>query len=317
MIRFGKSHIIGFASIQDETFDWDQPGLNVIQAPNGHGKTKFINALVWALFGKTLAGSVITWEHKQPNHYRGTKVDQVFWNGNDEYRVIRCKDYLGDVDGAKGKNRLIVKINGEDPTNVRDKGDYQAVIMEALGYSFELFKNTIVFGQKLQRLISETGPNKKKVLDDAFEVTFIPRAKKLVESEKQKLMLEIETQTGIYNLAKAQIDLKLESLEQAEKAEASFEETKQANINKERESITKLEDKLSQPQFKNLDKEISKLSLQTKREGKLVLSQKTILDKASEKEREANSMDNLVKDNAKLTRENDVLNKSLTNLPKE
>ena len=315
MIHFGHTHIIGFASIKDEVFNWDQKGLNIIQAPNGHGKTKFINALVWVLYGKTLNGSVETWDHLKGDDYNGTKVEQTLWVDGDEYKLIRCKDYSGKVEGATGKNRFILKVNGEYPKKVRDKKDFQSYLIEVIGYSFELFKNTIIFGQKLQRLISETGPNKKKVFDDAFEVTFIPKAKKTVEVKKQKLLLEAEKQKGIYAVLQSQIDSKIEALEQAEQVEISFEENKKENIKKEQEAIDKINKKLNGEDYKDLDERIIKLTLQAKGEKKKVLSQAEVLEKATKKEKENSKMGILVNENSKLTQENDRLIKSLSNLP--
>ena len=113
MIEFREIRIEGFASIKSEVFQWDNPGLNIIQAPNGSGKTKFISALSWVLFGKTLGGSVEPWDFVKDEDYQGTKVEQDLIVGDDELEIIRCKDYRKNVQGAKGKNRLVVLINGE------------------------------------------------------------------------------------------------------------------------------------------------------------------------------------------------------------
>ena len=176
MIDFGIMHVEGFASIEDETFDWGLKGLNIIQAPNGTGKTKFINALVWNLFGKTLSGSVDMWEHLRPSSYVGTKVVQRFSVNGIDYKLTRYKNY------SKYKNALVLEEDGE-PSQITDKIELQKHLNDLIGYSYELFKASIIFGQKLKRIISETGPNKKKVFDEAFEVTYIPRAKKIAEGK--------------------------------------------------------------------------------------------------------------------------------------
>jgi len=183
MISFKSMHAIGYASLEDETFDWGLPGLNIIQAPNGSGKTTFINALVWCLYGKPLSGSVEPWEHTRSSSYKGTKVS-LWFNINDlDYRVIRYKDY------PKFKNSLILEIDGPKP-EPGSKPEIQIKINEVLGYSYELFKNSIIFGQKLKRIISETGPNKKQVFDDAFEVTYISKAKKLAGEKHAEFLTE-------------------------------------------------------------------------------------------------------------------------------
>ena len=315
MLHFGQTKIIGFASIKDETFDWDQYGLNIISGPNGFGKTKFINALVWVLYGKTLNGSVETWDFLKEEGHKGTRVDQVFWVDNVRYEITRCREYTGKIDGAAGKNRLIIKVDGDEPKGVRDKKDYQAYLNEVLGYSFELFKNTIIFGQKLQRLISETGPNKKKVFDDAFEVTFIPKAKKLVEKNKQTLLLELEKQNGIYEVLKAKVDAKLEALEQAEESERDFEKNRQENIKREEDKITEINEKKKKPVYKHVISDIEALTIQTKEQVKKVLKQGELLDLAKKQNTTSNKVTNLNTETEKLRKENTKLIKMA--LPKE
>lgn len=191
-------HVEGFGPIKKETFDWGIQGLNIIQAPNGYGKTKFINALFWGLYGKTLSGSVETWDFIRGQDYLGTKVEINFLVGTKEVKVIRCKEYRGIVEGAKGKNRLVVLVDGEE-TLAKDKRDTQGELEMLLGYSEELFKNSIIFGQKLKRLISETGPNKKKVFDEAFEVLYISKARELAEVEYKSRLEEYEDQSRVVN----------------------------------------------------------------------------------------------------------------------
>jgi len=195
MIKIKEMEIEGYASLKHIVFNWDQEGLNVIQAPNGSGKSKLISSLIWILYGKPLSGSVTPWESLQVDGYKGTKGTIKVRSGKTLYQIIRCKDYKGEVLGAKGKDRLIItqKVgdNFEEVPIDKKKGDKQKYIDSLMGYSFELFKNSIIFGQKLKKLISESGPNKKKVLDEAFEVLWITNAKKAAEERLTKVKLEI------------------------------------------------------------------------------------------------------------------------------
>ena len=93
MINFGKMEVEGFASIHKETFDWSLPGLNIIQAGNGFGKTTFINALFWCIYGKTLSGSVEPWEHMRSPKYRGTRVSIEFEVKDIKWKITRHKDF--------------------------------------------------------------------------------------------------------------------------------------------------------------------------------------------------------------------------------
>lgn len=233
MIRFGKMVVEGFASIVDEEFDWGIEGLNIIQAPNGYGKTKFINALVWCIFGKTLTGSVEPWPHTRPSSYRGTRVVQHINIGLEEILITRYKDY------PKFKNSLILRINNKDPED-GDKADIQKEIEKIIGYTYDLFKNSIIFGQKLKRIISETGPNKKKVFDDAFEIAYIPKAKKLAEGKLTEFRLEESKALNKWELVEEKIRGKESEVEAERKMVANFEIDKKKDTKEERRLILPL-----------------------------------------------------------------------------
>ena len=232
MIRFGKMQVEGFASIVNEEFDWGIEGLNIIQAPNGYGKTKFINALVWCLFGQTLTGAVEPWKHVRPSSYRGTRVEQIVYVGLEEIKIIRYKDF------PKLKNSLLLYINDNDEPWDGDKKDIQKKIEKIIGYSYELFKNSIIFGQKLKRIISETGPNKKKVFDEAFEVLYIPKAKKLAEEKLSKFRAEESKALGKWEITEEKLKGKQAEIGAEQKMVDNFEADKDKDVKEIRLLIT-------------------------------------------------------------------------------
>ncbi len=187
MITFDEMEIEGFCSIQKLTFNFNRRGLNLVKAPNGSGKTTLFSAFSWVLYGQTLKkkNEVNTWPKYQPKNYKGTKVVLKFKKDETEYKVIRCNNYKGKVRGSKGKDRLILIENGEERKDLRTKPITQAAIGDLLGYSHDLFINSVIFGQKLKRIIQDSGPNKKKIFEDAFEVTYLNVAKKKAAEQKE------------------------------------------------------------------------------------------------------------------------------------
>lgn len=233
MISFGNMKVEGFASIADEVFDWGLEGLNIIQAPNGYGKTKFINALVWCLYGKCLSGSVEPWEHVRSSSYRGTRVQLEVDLEEIGITIIRYKDY------GRDKNRIELRIEEGDPEE-GDKREVQKQIENYIGYTYELFKNSIVFGQKLKRIISETGPNKKKIFDDAFEIAYIPKAKKLADEKLTQFRIEAAKALSSWELVEEKVLGKETEIKAEEKMVANFEEDKKKEIKEEREKMVPL-----------------------------------------------------------------------------
>lgn len=195
MITFKEIEVEGIGSYALRTkFKLDRLGLNLIIAKNGSGKTTLFSILCWVLYGSSLKpkSQISTWLHLQPEGYQGSYGSIKFAKATHEYQVIRCQDYTGKVLGEKGKNRILLLIDGVYQEKLRDKKDVQKEIIKILGYSFELFKTSIIFGQRLKRLIEEDGPRKKQIFEEAFESTFINEARANGELEYIKLNDELK-----------------------------------------------------------------------------------------------------------------------------
>lgn len=192
MIKLKTLTIEGFGSIiEPQTYKLDKIGLNKIEGENGSGKTTITNALSWVLYKKLVKkGSTFKpWENIRGTDYKGTCVTLHLWDGKNKISIIRCDDYKGILKVRAGKDRLSIWINGEEllGQDLRDKKDYEKWIVNKIGYTFDLFKSTVLFAQELDRLMQEDGPSKKKIFDEAFETIFINRAKEICENKLKKL----------------------------------------------------------------------------------------------------------------------------------
>lgn len=242
MIRFNKIEIEGFGSIiKPITYRLGKTGLNVIKAANGSGKSTIINALSWVLYRKMLKekADFRPWDHVVENfpEFKGTRVKVYFKIGKDSYQIARHFKYKKKAPeiNEKGNSKLILLVNGEASV-LRDVRDVQAEIEGILGLSFDLFKNSVVFGQKLKRIITETGPNKKKVFDEAFETAFINRAKELTMADQNELLAELSDVKAKLRLVEEKIKRKREVLKLGE----SFEENKSAQLAEIKSEISEL-----------------------------------------------------------------------------
>ena len=187
MLIFRDLEIQGFGSIiKPLQYKLDTPGLTAIMGENGAGKTSIISALSWVLFGQTLKKKNIPepWEDIKPNKFKGTRVSITFELGGINYKIYRHHKYKGKTLKGKGASRLIL-VTGDKESKLRDKKDIQQDIIRLLGFSFELFKNSIIFGQKMKRIIEEKGPTRNKIFEEVFEVMFISKAKKRADEKKK------------------------------------------------------------------------------------------------------------------------------------
>lgn len=184
MIRFKQISIEGFGSIINPlTYNLDSPGINIIRGDNGTGKTTIINAIPWALYGQVIKKdcSIKPWPEVMGKNYRGTKVEVIYSKNGVERKIIHLQDWQGKLEGSSGKNRLLIYVDGVFQASLRDKKDGWRWITQDLGWTFELFKNSIVFGQKVKRLIEEDGPKRNLILEKAFEVSYISQAKNKID----------------------------------------------------------------------------------------------------------------------------------------
>jgi DNA repair exonuclease SbcCD ATPase subunit len=188
MIIIGSIHIIGFGSIKEVKLEFNNEGMYIIKGKNGAGKTTIFSALFWCLFGETLKpkSTITTWETHQWEDYPGTMVNVRLGKGAELINITRCLDYKEKIYGGKGANRLIVEKNLK-VLDIKDKRDIQKEIESIMGMSSTLFKSSIIFGQKMKRLIEDTGGDKKKILEEAFNVNFINEAIKNVENDSRKI----------------------------------------------------------------------------------------------------------------------------------
>lgn len=247
MISFNYIEIEGFGPYLEKTrYYLNKNGVNLISGDNGAGKTQWVSAITWALYKNTLKGksSINTWEHLQPKDYQGTKVLISYNSGDKEYKVIRCKNFKGKIEGIRGASKVFIYINDKYQDHLRDVADADNKIVESIGMSFKLFKNSIVFAQKLTRLLSESGTEQKKIFDEAFATEFINEGRKKAQDKLSSLEEELkELSRDKANL----IDLVTQRWESVEKLEGLMKNHEL----KKKERLKKLKSEL-----KDLSKEL-------------------------------------------------------------
>lgn len=210
MIRFRKITIEGYRSIIDHTtYNLNAKGITRIEGENGAGKTTIFSALSWCLFGQSLKGSnnPEPWDWIKPKNYNGVYVKVDLIKDGKHYKIIRCHKFKGNLpDMRKGNSRIYVSIDNK-AVNLEGKKDLKDYVAnEILGCSYRLFINSILFGQKMKRLMAETGSEINKVFDELFEADYIIEAKKKAELKLKDLKLERDKQTLKISLASEKLN---------------------------------------------------------------------------------------------------------------
>lgn len=203
MIQFGNIIIEGFCSIPYIELNLGSKGITVIRGATGEGKTTLLSALVWGAYGKNLKGKsdVNTWEKYRPKNYNGTKVEIYFGKDGKTHKITRCLKYKGEVNGAKGKDRLIYEIDAVEVSE-KNKGEIQELINADLGMSYSLFMNSILFGQGMKRLIQESSSNKKDLFEEIFELEYISKARDIAKGYYTEALREYNEISQKYSSSK-------------------------------------------------------------------------------------------------------------------
>lgn len=247
MIKLGKLIIEGYGSIPNYECDLDNGYINIIRGPNGYGKTTLLSSITWAFYGKPSKEGVTdvgTWKELRTKEYQGTKVE-IYWNNNSEvHQVIRCSDYKGKVEGSKGGNRLVYLIEGVEVKN-KKKLEIQALIEENLGLSYALFKNSIMFGQGLKRLIQETGPDKKKLFEEVFDVAYLSRAKAIAIDSRKEVKEEFESLSSELESLRVGYDTNRETFIEFRARESNREDSIKREIKEYSDELNILKNKIS------------------------------------------------------------------------
>lgn len=241
---FEYAEIEGFRSIVKYLkFDLIRPGLNLIKGVNGAGKTTMFEAIVWCLFGinlkETTAGMVASWPEVRPSVWNGTRVSVKFKTpmigsrepGETVYTITRHLDYKGKTYDVKGEDSLMIAIGDDDrgqPVvlvgDARDKKAQQERINEILGIDAKTFMNSIMFGQRMAKLVTQDNDDKRKLFETLFDVEWVAELKKKVDQDLVKFnaaLLVVDADIRFYT---NQIEMLKNQKQQAQTMLAGFEE---------------------------------------------------------------------------------------------
>lgn len=237
MIKFQELSIEGFGTyIQPFSFSLDRPGINLIKGKNGAGKTTMWSAFIWCLYGQNLkdvkAAQLQTFDYLRPKTWIGTRVMLTLSVNSDTYLIARHIKYKGLTEGYKGDDKLMIYKNGTQVSDGLYLADQQKYLNSVIGLDFNMFTNTVVFGQKMTRLIDASSEEKRRIFEELSGSSFIPTA-------REKGKLKIDEITGKIS----QIDLSISKLSyEIKSVEAELNSVRTIIADAERAKASRLAD---------------------------------------------------------------------------
>jgi DNA repair exonuclease SbcCD ATPase subunit len=239
MINFKKVTVTNFLSVGAQPVELNiNDGLSIIlgenkdkDRSNGAGKSTIIEAIYFALFGKTIRGlnknDVVNKKTK-----KGTEIVLEFSKGVDTYKIVR----------RLKPSSIELHHNGKDVT--RDSiANTQEDISKILGVSEDVIKNCVIMGvNQTVPFMAQTKIEKRKFIEGIFDMNVFSDILKDVRKDYNDVMKSL---TSLQSKKTEKVNNLVIYKEQSEK----FEENKRVKIEKIKKDIltsrnnkTKLED---------------------------------------------------------------------------
>ena len=178
-----------------------KPGINLIFAKNGSGKSSILDALFFALYGKPYRNIKLASLVNSLN--KKNMVCRVFFKkGDDHYEIIR---------GQK-PDLLSYKKNGVEVALTSTKKLIQSDLDQIIGIDAFLFKNIVAVATTYnQPFLSLSNTDRNKLVENLFNLAILRKIEKAIKSEnviaKQNLALVMkdlenaENQLNLTNLS--------------------------------------------------------------------------------------------------------------------
>lgn len=205
--------------------------LFLICGPTGAGKSTILDAMCYALYGKT-SGAVRSGEDLRSNYVgydRKTYVEFDFAIGDRHYRIYRSPTQLlerqkGDRSKPvehKGKADFYeIDEEGREKSHITSKG-VDSAVEELLGVGVEQFRQIILLPQgDFRKLLLADSSDRQKIMEQLFQTGIYLAFEKRLQEETQKLKTE-------YSRGELQRTTLLETC----RSESEEELEKQAEIN--------------------------------------------------------------------------------------
>lgn len=237
---------------EETTLDLSGNKVRVISGKMGVGKTSFVDAIIWALFNKSLSSvdGVVNRLTK-----KNCKVEFTFQVNTDEYSVIRYRKH------DEYKNSVLLFKNGKNITGA-DAKKTQSLIEETIGITYRAMVSSVIFSSEIyiSFLRSKGQSERLKILENILNLGIV---NKWMDSTKD-LMKPIKEKIEEYEQKISKADYGIETInanivDYKEKAKVKLLEIKSKKDNLEKE-IKKLKSDIEKLNEIDVEKEIEKVN---------------------------------------------------------
>ena len=237
---------------EETTLDLSNNGVTVISGKMGVGKTSFVDAIIWSLYGKCLcsADGVVNRITK-----KNCKVEFSFLVDKDEYSVIRYRKH------DEYKNGVLLFKNKKNITGA-DTQKTQEIIENIIGISYRALISSVIFSSEIyiSFLRSKGYAERLKILENILNLGIVNQwmdnAKKLVKPIEEKIE-EYDNKIEKINVTITTLEENIQDYKDKSKTRLLELKNKKTGLEEE---VKQLKNKIEELSKIDIDKEIEEVN---------------------------------------------------------
>lgn len=250
-MKFSYIEIKNFKSYGDYTtrIDLDEKETRLLLGDNGAGKSTFVDAIIWSLYGKSLSPieEVINRTTK-----RDCKVEVGFQIGSDSYSCTRFRNH------SLNGNKTLVFKNGKD-ISLRTANDTQKLVEDIIQIQYNAMVSSILYSSESYISFLRARPSDRlKILESILSLKEIQQYHEIVRKMRKPIIesiVEHRHQIDGYAVEVNTINHNIEQYKDKTKNTLLRFKIERDNLEKERSEI---EADLENAEGLNVDEELDK-----------------------------------------------------------
>ena len=166
----------------DTKLNLDYNGILFLVGENGSGKTTFLDAILYAIYGKTSSNVD---EIINRTIRKGCKVGFCFEINNDEYKILRFRE-----DKNHGNNIFLFK--NEENITLRKINDTQKRILDIIQIPYKTMISSILFSSELYVSFLRSAYSKRlNILENLLSINELEKYQKNIHNSRKPILEEL------------------------------------------------------------------------------------------------------------------------------